>query len=64
MLRPPLINMAHRGNERAREIIRQQQGSEYSLVDAISFALMERMHIRLAWTYDHHFQQFGFTQLQ
>lgn len=46
----------------AREIIRQSQDKEYSLVDAISFAVMERLHIRHAWTYDHHFRQYGFLQ--
>lgn len=51
---------ATEGDERrAREIIHQQRDKEYSLVDAISFAVMERLHLRLAWSYDQHFSQFG-----
>lgn len=53
---------ATEGDEtRAREIIHRHQDKEYSMVDAISFAVMERLHIRLAWSYDQHFAQFGFA---
>lgn len=54
------IIRATEGDERrAREIIHQQRDKEYSLVDAISFAVMERLHLRQAWSYDQHFSQFG-----
>lgn len=56
-----IIRATERDERRALEIIRQQSDKEYSLVDAISFAVMERLHIRNAWTYDHHFAQYGFT---
>lgn len=56
------IVRATEGDEtRGREIATQFADKEYSLVDAISFAIMERLHLRVAWSYDHHFQQFGFT---
>lgn len=56
-----IIRVTERDETRARAIIHQSQDKEYSLVDAISFAVTERLHIRRAWTYDHHFSQFGLT---
>ncbi len=56
------IIRATEGDERrALEILRRHTDKEYSLVDAISFAVMDRLHIHDAWTYDHHFAQFGFN---
>ena len=46
---------------RGREIVLQHKDKTYSLVDAISFAIMERLHLRRAWSYDQHFRQFGFN---
>jgi len=46
---------------RGREIVLQHKDKTYSLVDAISFAIMERLHLRRAWSYDQHFRQFGFS---
>jgi predicted nucleic acid-binding protein len=57
-----IIRATERDETRAREIIHQQNDKEYSFTDAISFAVMERLHIRRAWTYDHHFRQYGFLQ--
>jgi uncharacterized protein len=54
-----IIRPTERDETRAREIIRLQSDKDYSFTDAISFAVMERLHIRHAWTYDHHFDQFG-----
>ena len=33
------------------------------MTDAISFAVMERLHITRAFTFDRHFAQYGFTVL-
>lgn len=55
-----IIRATERDETRAREIIARSQDKDYSLVDAISFAVMDRLHIRRAWTYDHHFRQYGF----
>ena len=57
-----VIRPTERDETRAREIIRQQSDKEYSFTDAISFAVMERLHARQVWTFDHHFGQYGFTQ--
>jgi len=35
----------------------------HTLVDAISFATMERFHVTQAFAFDHHFVQYGFSLL-
>ncbi len=57
-----IFRATERDETRARQIIHQQQDKEYTFTDAISFAVMQRLHLRQVWTYDHHFAQFGFTQ--
>jgi predicted nucleic acid-binding protein len=44
----------------AREIICGHEDKTYSYTDATSFALMQRLRIRSAVTFDRHFVQFGF----
>jgi predicted nucleic acid-binding protein len=48
---------------RAREIIFAHSDKDYTLTDATSFAVMERLHIGTAFTLDRHFIQFGFAIL-
>ena len=48
---------------RALDIIRTYTDKEFSLVDAISFAVMERFHLTQAFAFDHHFAQYGFSLL-
>lgn len=44
---------------RAQALILQQSDKSYSFADAISFVVMERLGIRWAFTFDHHFAQYG-----
>jgi predicted nucleic acid-binding protein len=40
-------------------LLRQHRDKEYSLCDAISFVVMQRLGIRQAAAFDAHFRQFG-----
>jgi predicted nucleic acid-binding protein len=47
--------------EEAEEILRRYAGQDFSLADAVSFALMRRRGIQEAFTFDRHFTVAGFT---
>ncbi len=47
--------------EKARAIIRRYEDKTFSYTDATSFAVMERLEIEQAFSFDPHFQQYGFT---
>lgn len=48
---------------RAREIISQYADKDFTLTDAISFAVMERFNILRAFALDRHFAQYGWVIL-
>ena len=47
--------------KRAEGIIFQYEDKDYSLCDAISFAVMERLNLHLAFAFDSHFRQHGLS---
>ncbi len=55
-----VVRVAERDERRAREIIAQYTDKDFSYTDATSFAVMERLHIRQAFSLDSDFEQFGF----
>jgi predicted nucleic acid-binding protein len=58
-----VVRVGEDDEQRAREIIRRYDDKDFSLVDAMSFAVMERLGIRHAFTFDRHFAQYGFVML-
>jgi predicted nucleic acid-binding protein len=56
-----LIRVTEADETTAREILRASSDKEYSYTDATSFAVMDRLHIKEALTYDHHFAQQGYS---
>lgn len=59
-----VVRVAARDEDRARDIIQQYDDKDFSLTDAMSFAVMERLRIPSAFTFDQHFAQFGFALVE
>lgn len=57
------VRVSASDERRAREIITTHDDKDYSLTDATSFAVMERLRIGAAFTFDRHFAQYGFAVL-
>jgi predicted nucleic acid-binding protein len=59
-----IIRVSATDERRARDIIRQYDDKDFSLTDAMSFAVMERLRIPVAFTFDRDFTQYGLPVLQ
>jgi predicted nucleic acid-binding protein len=55
----PVIHALPREEERAKEILLSHPDKDWSLCDAISFAVLEIREIRTAFSFDRHFRQYG-----
>lgn len=58
-----MVRVSVRDEARARAIIFQYEDKEFSLTDATSFAVMERLRILEAFSFDRHFAQYGFPPI-
>ena len=58
-----IVRVKRADEQRALEIITAHDDKDYSFTDATSFAVMERLRIGTAFTFDRHFAQYGFTVL-
>jgi predicted nucleic acid-binding protein len=58
-----IVRVAARDQVRAREILRQYDDKNFSLTDATSFSVMERLRITYVFTFDRNFMQYGLTVL-
>ena len=61
--RTTIVRVRASDEARAKQIIYQYSDKAFSFTDALSFAVMERLSITRAFTFDRHFTQYGFTQL-
>jgi predicted nucleic acid-binding protein len=48
-----------RDETRAMDLVRKHEDKSYSLCDALSFVVMERLRISSAIAFDRHFRQYG-----
>jgi predicted nucleic acid-binding protein len=58
-----IIRVSEDDERRARQILIRYDDKDFSLTDATSFAVMERLGITEAFTFDYHVAQFGFRAL-
>lgn len=64
MLTSPSIELVHVGEELFREafdLLRKRPDKRYSLTDCVSFVVMRERGISVAFAFDRHFTQEGFT---
>ncbi len=57
----PIEAVSFSDERRARWLIEKYADKDFSYTDATSFATMERLEVDLAFTYDQHFRQYGFS---
>jgi predicted nucleic acid-binding protein len=55
-----IVRVTEEDEQRARAIVEHYRDKDFTLTDATSFAVMERLAMRQAFTFDRHFVQFGF----
>jgi predicted nucleic acid-binding protein len=58
-----VVRVSLRDEQSGRVILRQYGDKDFSLTDATSFAVMERLRVNQALTLDQHFDQYGWTLL-
>ena len=61
--RLPVVRALPVEEERAREIVTRHTDKDWTLCDAISFAVLEARQIARVFTFDHHFRQYGRWQV-
>jgi predicted nucleic acid-binding protein len=59
----PVVRVMQHEEERARRILGRYSDKDWSLCDAISFAVMESRSVGAAFSFDHHFGQYGRFQV-
>ena len=55
----PVVRVLSHEEDRAREILTRYADKDWSLCDAISFAVMDSRGVGSAFSFDHHFVQYG-----
>lgn len=56
-----IVRILVRDEQHARSILDRYPGHGYTLTDATSFSVMERLGISIAFTFDHHIALQGYT---
>ena len=59
----PVVRTSPTEEQRAREVLARHTDKDWTLCDAISFAVLEARHVARAFTFDHHFRQYGRIQV-
>ncbi len=60
----PVERAGEEDEKRAREILLTGRGGDCTLTDAVSFAVMERLGMDTAFTFDPNFTRYGFQTIQ
>jgi predicted nucleic acid-binding protein len=55
----PIVRAGAEDERHAKEIIARYTDKDWTLCDAISFAVMDAHRVKRVFTFDHHFRQYG-----
>ncbi len=58
-----IVRVSQRDEQQAQAIILRYDDKNFSYTDATSFAVMERLRIGPAFTFDHNFAQYGIEMI-
>lgn len=59
----PVVRALSEEEQRAREILARHTDKDWTLCDAVSFAVLDGRRIARAFSFDHHFRQYGRIQV-
>jgi len=59
----PIVAVLPGEEQRAKDILARHIDKDWTLCDAISFAVLDARRVSRAFTFDHHFRQFGRFQI-
>jgi predicted nucleic acid-binding protein len=59
----PVLPVLPAEEQKAKDILARHSDKDWTLCDAISFAVLESRHIRRAFSFDRHFRQYGRIQV-
>ena len=59
----PVVRVLLSEEQRAKEILVRHTDKDWTLCDAISFAVLDARRVARAFTFDHHFRQYGRIQV-
>ena len=59
----PVVRVLPAEEQKAREILARHTDKDWTLCDAISFAMLDARRVGRAFTFDHHFRQYGRIQV-
>ena len=59
----PVVAVLPAEEQRAKDILARHVDKDWTLCDAISFAVLDARRVSRAFTFDHHFRQYGRIQV-
>ncbi len=59
----PVLAVVSAEEQRAKEILARHVDKDWTLCDAVSFAVLDARRVSRVFTFDHHFRQYGRIQV-
>lgn len=59
----PVVPVTPAEEQKAKDILARHNDKDWTLCDALSFAVLDARRVQRAFTFDHHFRQYGRIQV-